>query len=174
MADTATKASRARTRTIQTMTAFIDLPSDTVTRPTEAMRKAMARAEVGDDWYGDDPTVNRLQDRAAEITGRQAALYLPTGTMCTQIALHALVRSGHLVVCESAAHVFGMESQSAAVLSGVTFRPVPAARGLLTADQAAAALRPHPDDIPVAALGTIATSHQAAGGSVQPVARAAA
>ena len=88
------------------MTAFIDLRSDTVTRPTEAMRTAMARAEVGDDWYGDDPTVNRLQDRAAEITGRQAALYLPTGTMCTQIALHALARSGHLVVCESAAQYF--------------------------------------------------------------------
>ena len=60
---------------------------------------AMAAAEVGDDWYGDDPTVNRLQDRAAELTGRQAALYLPTGTLCTQIALRALVRSGHFVVC---------------------------------------------------------------------------
>src|SRR5215469_9069742 len=97
----------------------IDLRSDTVTRPTAAMRKAMAEAEVGDDWYGDDPTVNRLQDRAAEITGRNAALYLPTGTMCTQVALHALVKSGHFVVCESSAHVCGMELHSAAVLSGV-------------------------------------------------------
>lgn len=151
------------------MTAFIDLRSDTVTRPTEAMRKAMAGAEVGDDWYGDDPTVNRLQDRAAEITGRPAALYLPTGTMCTQIALHALVRSGNLVVCESSAHVCGMERQSAAVLSGVTFRPVTAARGLLTADQVAAALRPDPDDITVVDLVTIENSHQVGGGSVQPV-----
>src|SRR5258707_10058811 len=161
-------------RTIHTMTAFIDLRSDTVTRPTEAMRNAMAEAEVGDDWYGDDPTVNRLQHRAAEITGRQAALYLPTGTMCTQIALHAFVRSGHVVVCESAAHVFGMESQSAAVLSGVTFRPVPAARGLLTADQVAAALRPDPDDITVVDLVTIENSHQVGGGSVQPVEEARA
>src|SRR5216683_7098094 len=104
-------------RTIHTMTAFIDLRSDTVTRPTEAMRNAMAEAEVGDDWYGDDPTVNRLQHRAAEITGRQAALYLPTGTMCTQIALHALVRSGHLVVCESTAHVCGMEQRSSSTSS---------------------------------------------------------
>ncbi|HEX9526711.1 MAG TPA: GntG family PLP-dependent aldolase [Streptosporangiaceae bacterium] len=151
------------------MTAFIDLRSDTVTRPTDAMRNAMAEAEVGDDWYGDDPTVNRLQDRAAEITGRQAALYLPTGTMCTQIALHALVRSGHLVVCESTAHVCGMELQSAAVLSGVTFQPVAAARGLLTADQVAAALRPDPDDAIVVDLVTIENSHQVGGGSVQPV-----
>ena len=66
----------------------------------------MAEAEVGDDWYGDDPTVNRLQDRAAELTGREAAAYLPTGTMCTQVALHAMTRSGRLVACEATAHVF--------------------------------------------------------------------
>ena len=71
----------------------IDLRSDTVTRPSAAMRRAMAEAEVGDDWYGDDPTVNRLQDAAAELTGKAAALYLPTGTACNQIALHAFVRA---------------------------------------------------------------------------------
>ena len=81
------------------MTRPVDLRSDTVTTPSEAMRKAMAAAEVGDDWYGDDPTVNRLQDRAAEITGKEAALYVPTGTMANQIGLRLFVHgSGHLVV----------------------------------------------------------------------------
>jgi threonine aldolase len=152
------------------MTAPIDLRSDTVTRPTEAMRKAMAAAEVGDDWYGDDPTVNRLQDRAAEITGRQAALYLPTGTMCTQIALHALVRSGHFVVSESSAHVCGMELHSSAALSGVAFRPVTGVRGLLTAEQVASALLPDASDVTVIDLVAIENSHQRGGGSPQPVA----
>ena len=151
------------------MTAFIDLRSDTVTRPTQAMRKAMADAEVGDDWYGDDPTVNKLQERAAEITGRQAALYLPTGTMCTQVALHVLARSGHFVVCESSAHVCGMELHSAAALSGVAFRRLPGARGLLSADQVAGALRPDPADVTVVDLVAIENSHQVGGGTPQQV-----
>jgi threonine aldolase len=151
------------------MTAPIDLRSDTVTRPTPAMRKAMADAEVGDDWYGDDPTVNRLQDRAAEITGRQGALYLPTGTMCTQIALHVLVRSGHFVVSEASAHVCGVELHSAAALSGVAFRPVTGVRGLLSAEQVADALRPDRSGVTVTDLVTIENSHQRGGGSPQPV-----
>ena len=83
------------------MDARIDLRSDTVSKPSDRMRQAMAAAEVGDDWYGDDPTVNRLQDRAAELTGKEAAIYLPTGTMCNQVAMHAYVRAGHFVVCET-------------------------------------------------------------------------
>jgi threonine aldolase len=147
------------------MPPFIDLRSDTVTRPTEAMRQAMARAEVGDDWFGDDPTVNRLQDRAAELTGRDAALYLPTGTMCTQIALHALVRSGHLVVCEASAHVCGMELGAAAVLSGITFRPIAGTKGVLTGKQVATALEPHPYDVTVVDLVAIENTHQVGGGT---------
>src|SRR5215470_12651915 len=147
----------------------IDLRSDTVTRPTPAMRAAMAAAEVGDDWYGDDPTVNALQDRAAELAGKQAALYLPTGTLCTQVALHVLVRSGHFVVCESTAHVFGVERHSAAALSGIAFQPVAGVRGLLAADQIAAALRPDPADVKVVDLVAIENSHQIGGGAVQPV-----
>src|ERR1700739_4587109 len=103
----------------------IDLRSDTVTQPSDRMRRAMADAEVGDDWYGDDPTVNRLQDAAAELTGQQAAVYLPTGTLCNQIALHAFVRPGRFVVCEASAHVGGTEAASAAVMSGIAFRRVP-------------------------------------------------
>jgi threonine aldolase len=133
------------------MNAPIDLRSDTVSKPSPAMRRAMASAEVGDDRFGDDPTVNRLQDRAAELTGKEAAVYLPTGTLCSQIAMHALVTSGHQVVCEATAHVANTEAASAAVLSGIAFQRVPAAaRGLLTAEQIARALEPDPADVRVA------------------------
>src|SRR3974390_1911155 len=149
----------------------IDLRSDTVTKPSEAMRRAVAGAEVGDDWFGDDPTVNRLQDRVAEVTGRQAGLYLPTGTMCNQIAMHVFARAGHLVVCEEAAHVAGMELSSSAVLSGVTFRRLHApARGLLTVAQVAEALAPDPYDVTVVDLVAIENTHQVGGGAVMPVA----
>jgi len=148
----------------------IDLRSDTVSKPTERMRQAMATAEVGDDWYGDDPTVNLLQERAAELTGKEAALYLPTGTMCNQIALHAYVRAGHLAVCESTAHVGRTEASSAAVLSGVSFRHVTAeTRGLLTGVQVAAALAPDPYGVLVTDLVTIENTHQVGGGSVMSV-----
>ena len=149
------------------MDAPIDLRSDTVSKPSDQMRHAMAMAEVGDDWYGDDPTVNRLQERAAEVTGKQAALYLPTGTMCNQIALHACVRSGHLAVCETTAHVGRTEVSSAAALSGIAFRYVAAyERGLLTGEQVAAALAPDPYDIAVVDLVTVENTHQVGGGSV--------
>jgi threonine aldolase len=153
------------------MDARIDLRSDTVTKPSARMRSAMAAAEVGDDWFGDDPTVNLLQDRVAELTGKDAALYLPTGTMCTQVAMHALVRSGHLVACEATAHAGRTEASSAAVLSGIAFRYITApSRGLLTAAQVAQALRPDPYDVTVVDLVTIENTHQVGGGSVMSVA----
>jgi len=149
----------------------IDLRSDTVSKPSEQMRRAMATAEVGDDWYGDDPTVNRLQDLAAELTGKEAALYLPSGTMCTQIAMHAYVRSGHLAVCEASAHAGRTEASSAAALSGIAFHYLTAPqRGQLTAQQVAAALAPDPYDVSVVDLVTIENTHQVGGGSVLPVA----
>lgn len=149
----------------------IDLRSDTVSKPSERMRHAMATAEVGDDWYGDDPTVNELQDRVADLTGKQAAIYLPTGTMCTQVAMHAFVRAGHFVVCEATAHAGRTEASSAAVLSGIAFHYVTArSRGLLTADQVATALEPDPYDVSVVDLVTIENTHQVGGGSVQSVA----
>jgi len=152
------------------MNARIDLRSDTVTQPSDRMRRAMASAEVGDDWYGDDPTVNLLQDRAAELTGKQAALYLPTGTMCNQIALHAYVRSGHLAVCEATAHVGRTEVSSSAALSGVAFRYLAAPdRGLLLGEQIAAALAPDPDDVAVVDLVSIENTHQVGGGSVMSI-----
>jgi len=153
------------------MAARIDLRSDTVTQPSDRMRRAMASAEVGDDWYGDDPTVNLLQDRAAELTGKEAAIYLPTGTMCNQVALHAYVRSGHLAVCEATAHVGRNEVRSAAALSGVAFQYLTAPdRGLLLGEQVAAALAPDPAGVAVADLVTIENTHQVGGGSVMSIA----
>lgn len=152
------------------MDARIDLRSDTVTKPSAAMRQAMASAEVGDDWYGDDPTVNALQDRAAGLAGREAAAFLPTGTMCNQIAMHAFVRSGHFAVCEATAHTGRTEAASSAVLSGIAFHRVPApSRGLLTAPQVAAALTPDPYGMAVIDLVTIENTHQVGGGSVMGV-----
>jgi threonine aldolase len=154
---------------------YIDLRSDTVTRPSPAMRSAMAEAEVGDDWYGDDPTVNRLQDAAAGLTGQEAAIYLPTGTACNQIAVHVFVRPGRFAVCEATAHVGGTEAGSAAALSGVAFRRVAAReRGLLDADQVAAALQPDPYDVDVVDLVALENTHQVGGGSVMPVESVAA
>lgn len=151
------------------MTTRVDLRSDTVTRPTEAMRRAMAAAEVGDDRLGDDPTVNRLQDMAAELTGKQAAVYLPTGTLCTQIALNVLVRPGHQVICDASAHICTFELRSAAMLSRVTFRTLPASRGPLSAGQVAAALGPAAVDVRAVDLVAIENTHQVGGGVPQPV-----
>jgi threonine aldolase len=147
----------------------IDLRSDTVTKPSPAMRAAMARAEVGDDWYGDDPTVNRLQDRAAELTGKEGALYLATGTICNEIALHVLCRSGHLVACEGTSHVAGVEVATAAMLSGIAFLRIPAPRGQLTPELVTNALEPDPYDVDVVDLLSVENSHQIGGGTVMAV-----
>ena len=133
------------------------------------MRRAMADAEVGDDWYGDDPTVNELQERSAEATGKEAALYVATGTMANEIALHIFVRAGHLAVCEATAHVAGVEVTSAASLSGIAFVPIVASRGQLTADMVAEALRPDPYDVEVIDLVSLENTHQIGGGTVMPV-----
>jgi threonine aldolase len=110
----------------------IDLRSDTVTRPSLEMRAAMAAAEVGDDVYGEDPTVNLLERRAAEIFGREAALFVPTGTMGNQIAIRVLTQPGQEVIAESRAHILDWEMATTAVFSGCLVRAVAAERGILT------------------------------------------
>src|SRR5512144_1998819 len=101
----------------------VDLRSDTVSTPSAKMRAAMAEAEVGDAWYGDDPTVNRLQERAAELTGTEAALYVATGTMANQIGIRLHVAgAGHLVACECGADAATTEMMTSAVLAGVSYR----------------------------------------------------
>lgn len=112
--------------------AIIDLRSDTVTQPTLEMRRAMGEAEVGDDVYGEDPTVNELQRRAAETFGREAALFVPSGTMANQIALKIYLRPGQEVICEERAHIFNSESGMMAAFAGCVVRPAWAQDGILT------------------------------------------
>jgi threonine aldolase len=146
------------------MTRLIDLRSDTVTKPSEAMRAAMAEAEVGDDWYGDDPTVNLLQDTAAEVVGKEAALYVATGTMGNQIAMHVQTRAGHFVVAEQESHVATTEVSTSAILSGIGFHGLPSTDGRLTPGQVREALEPDPFDVEIVDLLSLENTHQAAGG----------
>ncbi|MCI0354060.1 MAG: beta-eliminating lyase-related protein, partial [Acidobacteria bacterium] len=116
-------------------TAIVDLRSDTVTKPTPEMRRAMAEAEVGDDVYGEDPTVNRLEHRAAEIFGREAAIFVPSGTMGNQIAIKAHTRPGQEVICEERAHILDWEMAMMAHFSGCLARPVHGEDGILRWDE---------------------------------------
>ena len=131
----------------------------------------MAEAEVGDDWYGDDPTVNRLEQRCAEVTGKEAAVYVATGTMANQIALHVFVRSGNTVACEATSHVMTTEAASSAVLSGISFRGMPAPRGQLDEDLAAQLLERDPYGVEVGDHLTLENTHQVGGGAVMSVDR---
>jgi len=131
----------------------------------------MAEAEVGDDWFGDDPTVNRLQDRAAELTGKEAALYVPTGTMANQIGLRLHVSgSGHLVAATAGAHVASTEMMTSAVLSGITYRTGdPGPKGWMTADLARSLVEDEdPYDVEVVDLLAVENTMGHAGGSVMP------
>src|ERR1700691_3141658 len=148
----------------------IDLRSDTVTRPTPAMRAAMAAAEVGDDVYGEDPTVNRLEARAAEVFGREAALFVPTGTMGNQVAIHLHTQPGQEVVCEARAHVLDWEMGMAAAFSGCTLRPVLAERGILTWELVRGAIYRDVKFHAATGLICIENTHMAGGGTVLPVA----
>jgi threonine aldolase len=149
----------------------VDLRSDTVSKPSAAMRRAMADAEVGDAWYGDDPTANRLQELAADRTGKDAALYVPTGTMANQIALALHVRTnGHLVACSASAHVATTEVMTAAALSGIAFRTLdPGHRGWIDASQARSLLELDSFyDVEVVDLLSVENTVGAAGGTVMP------
>ena len=151
---------------------MIDLRSDTVTRPTPKMRVAMAQAEVGDDVYREDPTVNRLESRAAEIFGREAALFVPTGSMGNQIAIRLHTHHGQEVICEARAHVLDWEMGTAASFSGCTLRPVSAPRGILTWDLVRSAIFRDVHFHANTGLICIENTHNMAGGTVTPVAAA--
>jgi len=154
------------------VTELIDLRSDTVTRPAAAMRAAIAAAEVGDDQFGEDPTVNRLQARVAELLGKPAALWLPTGTMANQVALRALTRPGDEVIVSRESHMVWHETGAAAANAGVQFSSV-GARGLFTLEQFLAALKPrHHMLYPPTTLVSIENTHNRAGGVVFPQAEA--
>ena len=121
----------------------VDLRSDTVTRPTPAMRRAMAEAEVGDDVYSEDPTVNRLQSRVAAIFGREASLFFPTGSMANLTAIKTWTQPGMEVICEAKAHIYLYEMASVAALAGCMPNTTPAPDGILTWDLIEPLIRPH-------------------------------
>ncbi len=153
---------------------LIDLRSDTVTRPTPGMRRAMAEAEVGDDVYGEDPTVNRLQDTVAALLGQEAALFVPTGTMANQIAMGAQLSPGDEVVCDQGCHAVNYEGGALAALWGAQIRGLPGRRGLLDPAQVEEAIRPANDHHPRSRLVEIENTHNRGGGTVYPIETVAA
>src|SRR4051794_20594215 len=148
---------------------LIDLRSDTVTRPTEAMRAAMAAADVGDDVYGEDPTVNALQERVAAMFGHEAALFTPTGSMANQIAIQLLVPRGEELLCDADAHVVNFETGAAAAIGGVSTRTWPARAAELDPDEVAGMVRaPGYPTVPTRAIA-VEQTHNLGGGAVIPL-----
>jgi threonine aldolase len=148
---------------------LIDLRSDTVTKPTAAMRRAMAEAEVGDDVYGEDPTVNRLEARAAEVFGREAALFVPTGSMGNTIACRLHTEHGQEVLCEARAHILDWEMGMVAAFSGCVPRTVVGERGVMRWEVARKAIAPKIYYRAQTALVWVENTHNMAGGTVTPI-----
>src|SRR6201996_7443041 len=151
------------------MRIMIDLRSDTVTRPTPAMREAMASAEVGDDVYSEDPTLNRLEREAAEVFGREAAIFVPTGTMGNQIAIRLHTQHGLEVICEARSHVLDWEMAMIASFAGCQARTVAAERGILTWEKIRPAIGPKIYYRAQTGLICIENTHNMAGGTVTPL-----
>lgn len=150
---------------------LIDLYSDTATRPTPGMRKAMAEAEVGDEQRGEDPSTSRLQDRVAELLGKEAAVFLPSGTMCNQIALLVHCRPGDEIIGAENTHVFTSEAGGGSALAGVQTWPIPSERGIYTGAALSAAWRdPGNRHNPRSRLVVIEQTNNRGGGSVWPLA----
>ena len=147
---------------------IIDLRSDTVTKPSPAMRRAMAEAEVGDDVYIEDPTVNRLQARAAEMFGREAGLFVPSGSMGNLVCIMAQATRGQEVICEAAGHVYNYEMASMSALGGVLPRVIPTTDGIMSWEQISPAIREKAYYRPQTALVALENTHNMAGGTVYP------
>ncbi len=146
----------------------LDFRSDTVTRPTPAMRKAMAEAEVGDDVFGDDPSVHRLQDRVAEMLGKEAAVYVPSGTMSNLIGVRVHCRPGDEMICDAGCHIYNYEQAGYAQLSGIAARPVEGTRGVLRPEQLHGLIRPADAHFVRTRLVTLENTHNRGGGRIQP------
>jgi len=147
----------------------IDLRSDTVTKPSPGMREAMARAEVGDDVYGEDPTVNHLQERVAAMLGKEAALFVASGTMANQVAIRAHTEPGDEIIMEQWSHPFNYEAGAIAGISGVQVRTVLGERGVITAEQVEAAVRPPDHHYPPTRLICLENTHNRGGGRIYPL-----
>lgn len=148
---------------------MIDLRSDTVTKPDERMRRAMYEAEVGDDVYGEDPTVNRLEERAAELLGKEAALFVTSGTQGNQIAGLVHCRPGQEVILESQAHIFLYEGGAMSALAGLQLKPIDGLRGAMDPIHVEAAIRGADIHEPETGLICLENTHNKAGGAVLPV-----
>ena len=164
---TVTSSGRAE-NTERARVTTVDLRSDTVTKPTPEMRRAMAEAEVGDDVYGEDPTINRLEQRAAEIFGREAAIFVPSGTMGNQIAIRIHTRPGQEIICEERCHVFNYEMAMMAHFSGCLARPIHAEDGLLRWAQIERKITPKTYYYAQTGLVSLENTHNMAGGTVYP------
>ncbi|MFA3782659.1 low specificity L-threonine aldolase [Melioribacteraceae bacterium 4301-Me] len=152
------------------MNKIIDLRSDTVTKPSKAMRKAMYEAEVGDDVYKEDPTANELERYAAELLGKEAALFVPSGVMGNQICLNVLTQPGDEVICEKDAHIFHYESGSPAALSGIQLNLVEGKRGIFTPEQVEPLIRPTSAYYMARTkVIEIENTHNRAGGTINPI-----
>jgi threonine aldolase len=152
------------------MKPIVDLFSDTVTRPTPAMRRFMAEAEVGDEQLREDPTVNQLQTMVAELLGKEAALFLPSGTMCNQVAFSVHCRPGDEILLHELAHPLLYEAGGAAAMTGAVFRPLPGPRGQFTADQVRQAVRPLVHYMPRTRVVSIEQTANIVGGTCWPLA----
>ena len=148
---------------------IIDLRSDTVTKPTPEMREAMYRAEVGDDVYGEDPTITELEALGARMTGKEAGLFVTSGTMGNQVAVMTHTRRGDEIICDSEAHIFYSEVAGLAVLSGVQARTIPAVKGILSAETIEAAIRTEDIHQPSTSLICLENTHNRAGGTCYPL-----
>jgi len=151
------------------MERFIDLRSDTVTKPTPAMRKAMAEAEVGDDVFSEDPTVNLLQEKVAKLLGKESAIFVPSGTMANQLAIKSHTQPGDEVIIEATSHPYNFEAGAGAVLSGVQFYCLKGIRGILDASLIEEAIRPEDHHFPVTKLICLENTHNRGGGSIYPI-----
>lgn len=147
----------------------IDLRSDTVTRPSPAMRRAMAEAEVGDDVLGDDPTVKRLEAMVAERLGKEAAIYVPSGTMSNQVALYTASERGDEILCETGSHIISYEVAAPAVISGLLTHPIDGELGILSAAQIARHVREPNIHCPRTRIIALENTHNRAGGTIYPL-----
>lgn len=148
---------------------MIDLRSDTVTKPSPAMRKAMAEAEVGDDVFKEDPTVNKLEEYIADLLGKEAALFVPSGVMGNQLCLNVLTEPGDEVICDREAHIFNYESASPARLSGIQIYPVDGNLGVLSAEQVESYIRTTAYHMPRTKVIEVENTHNRAGGTIWPL-----
>lgn len=148
---------------------YIDLRSDTVTRPSKGMLEAMVSADVGDDVFDEDPTVHRLQERVAKLFGKEAALFVPSGTMGNEVCIKAHTQPGDEIIVDEDSHVFVYETAGPSLLSGVQMKTIPGRRGIFSVEQLAAAIRPRAYYMPPTRLICLENTHGRSGGSVLPL-----